>query len=167
MILLTSITSPLVVQRFAHQLQTAEVNEAQTPLFDRILVPIADTKQSEGLVVLASMLARSAKGRVFAVSVAQAAASSSNGNDFHTHKQLLGRVHETLQDPEAEIELIPRVALTHAHGILHTAQEENASLILMGWRGRRTFRENVLGSVLDEVIWGSDTLLLWANCHCQ
>jgi hypothetical protein len=27
----------------------------------------------------------------------------------------------------------------------------------MGWRGRRTLRENVLGSVLDEVIWGSDT----------
>jgi hypothetical protein len=27
----------------------------------------------------------------------------------------------------------------------------------MGWRGKRTLRENVLGSVLDEVVWGSDT----------
>jgi hypothetical protein len=27
----------------------------------------------------------------------------------------------------------------------------------MGWRGQRTLRENLLGSVLDEVIWGSDT----------
>ncbi|HNM37517.1 MAG TPA: universal stress protein, partial [Anaerolineales bacterium] len=31
------------------------------------------------------------------------------------------------------------------------------SIIVMGWRGKRTFRESVLGSVLDEVIWGSDT----------
>jgi nucleotide-binding universal stress UspA family protein len=49
------------------------------------------------------------------------------------------------------------MAASHAQGILHTAQEKNATLILMGWRGKRTLRENVLGSVLDEVIWGSDT----------
>ena len=49
------------------------------------------------------------------------------------------------------------MAASHAQGILHTAQEKNATLIVMGWRGKRTLRENVLGSVLDEVIWGSDT----------
>jgi hypothetical protein len=27
----------------------------------------------------------------------------------------------------------------------------------MGWRGKRSLRESLLGSVLDEVIWGSDT----------
>jgi hypothetical protein len=70
---------------------------------------------------------------------------------------MLGRVTDALNDPETEIELIPRMASTHAQGILHTSHEENASLIVMGWRGRRTLRENVLGSVLDEVIWGSDT----------
>ena len=73
------------------------------------------------------------------------------------HKELLGKVSANLHDPEAELELIPRLAATHAQGILHTAHEENASLIVMGWRGKRTFRESVLGSVLDEVIWGSDT----------
>ncbi len=156
MILLTSITSPLVVQRFAPDLQTAAADDIQIPIFDRILVPIADSKQSEGLIMLASLLARKGKGRVFAVSVAQDSGPGRESN-IHIHKQLLGRVHESLQDPEAEIELIPRVALTHAHGILHTAQEENASLIVMGWRGRRSLRENVLGSVLDEVVWGSDT----------
>jgi hypothetical protein len=79
---------------------------------------------------------------------------------FLLHKEMLSRVQDAMQDPETEIELIPRMALTHAHGILHTAQEENASLILMGWRGKRSLRENVLGSVLDEVVWGSDTPVL-------
>jgi len=159
MILLTSITSPLVVQRFAPNLKTAADDEEQPPLFGRVLVPISDAKQSEGLISLASLLARTSKGKVLAVSVAKDAGPNKESS-FHIHKEMLGRVQESLQDPEAEIELIPRMALTHAHGILHTAAEENASLIVMGWRGKRTLRENVLGSVLDEVIWGSDTPVL-------
>ncbi len=159
MILLTSITSPLVVQRFAPNLKTAADDEEQPPLFGRVLVPISDAKQSEGLVSLASLLARTSKGKVLAVSVAKDAGPNKESS-FHIHKEMLGRVQESLQDPESEIELIPRMALTHAHGILHTAAEENASLIVMGWRGKRTLRENVLGSVLDEVIWGSDTPVL-------
>ncbi len=159
MILLTSITSPLVVQRFAPNLKTAADDEEQPPLFGRVLVPISDAKQSEGLISLASLLARTSKGKVLAVSVAKDAGPNKESS-FHIHKEMLGRVQESLQDPESEIELIPRMALTHAHGILHTAAEENASLIVMGWRGKRTLRENVLGSVLDEVIWGSDTPVL-------
>lgn len=159
MILLTSITSPLVVQRFGSDLQSAEAEDDQTPLFGRILVPVADTKHSEGLISLASLLAHTTKGKVLAVSVSRDSGPDRDSS-FQIHRDVLGRVHETLQDPETEIELIPRMALTHAHGILHTAHEKGASLIVMGWRGRRTLRENVLGSVLDEVVWGSDTPVL-------
>jgi nucleotide-binding universal stress UspA family protein len=157
MILLTSITSPLVVQRFAPDLQTAATDDEHIPLFGRILVPIADVKLSEGMVMLASLLARASNGRVLAVSVAQDMGLANDNNSFHLHKDMLGRVYEALNDPETELELIPRIATSHAQGILHTAHEVNASLILMGWRGKRNLRENILGSVLDEVIWGSDT----------
>ena len=157
MILLTSITSPLIVQRFAPDLQTVSTDDEQTPLFGRILVPVVDVKQAEGLVSLASLLARTSKGKVFAVSVSNDKGLNGGATSFGLHKEMLGRVTDALNDPETEIELIPRMASTHAQGILHTSHEENASLIVMGWRGRRTLRENVLGSVLDEVIWGSDT----------
>ena len=156
MILLTSITSPLLVQRFAPGLKTAEADDEVLPLFGRILVPVADSKQSEGLISLASLLARASKGKVLAVSVAHDSGFDNDGS-FSMHKDLLGRVPELLNDPETEIELIPRLAASHAQGILQTAHEKNASLILMGWRGKRTLRESVLGSVLDEVIWGSNT----------
>ena len=159
MILLTSITSPLIVQRFAIDLQTADAGEEQMPLFSRVLVPVADLKSSEGLVSLASLLARASGGKVLAVSVARDAGPDKDSS-LHIHRELLGRVTESLNDPETEIELIPRMAASHAQGILHTAHEENATLIVMGWRGKRSLRENVLGSVLDEVIWGSDTPVL-------
>ncbi|MBI5946139.1 MAG: cation:proton antiporter [Chloroflexi bacterium] len=161
MILLTSITSPLLVQRFAPDLKTAEPDEEILPLFGRILVPVADSKQSEGLITLASLLARASKGKVLAVSVARDAnIEKDRDTNFTLHKDLLGRVPDLLNDPETEIELIPRLASSHAQGILQTAHERNASLILMGWRGKRTIRESVLGTILDEVIWGSDTPVL-------
>ena len=156
MILLTSITSPLIVQRFAPALQVVSVDTAKTSLFDRILVPVSDLGKSEGLVTLASLLARASRGKVLAVSVAQDMGPN-KGHSLHLHKDLLGRLTGLLNDPETDVELIPRMDASHAQGILYTAHEKNASLIMMGWRGKRTLRENVLGSVLDEVVWGSDT----------
>ncbi|MCK6584990.1 MAG: cation:proton antiporter [Anaerolineales bacterium] len=156
MILLTSITSPLIVQWFAPDIQTVSADVEQTSLFGRILVPVSESGHSEGLVSLASLLARGSKGKVLAVSIAQDKGPNEH-NSLMMHKELLGKVSQSMHDPDAEIEFIPRLAATHAQGILHMAQEEKASLIVMGWRGRRTFRESVLGSVLDEVIWGTDS----------
>ena len=104
---------------------------------------------------MASLLAKVNAGEVIAVSVARDQDAMNDG--ISLHRDLLGRVHEVLGDPQLEIELIPRLDVSHAKGILHTAYERNATLILMGWRGKRTLRESLLGSVLDEVIWGSDT----------
>jgi len=76
---------------------------------------------------------------------------------LHLHKELLEKVPEILNDPEAHYELIPRLADSYARGILQVSREKESSLILMGWRGKRTFKQNILGTVLDEVIWGSDS----------
>lgn len=155
MILLTSITSPLIVQRFAPDLQTVTDDDQPLPIFARILVPVIDPKAQEQLLGLAALLAKVNDGEVLAVSVAKD--QDAMKDSFIQHRDLLGRVHEVLGDPHSEIELIPRLDVSHAMGILHTAQERNASIILMGWRGKRTLRESLLGSILDEVIWGSDT----------
>jgi Kef-type K+ transport system membrane component KefB/nucleotide-binding universal stress UspA family protein len=155
MILLTSITSPLIVQRFAPDLQTASDDEQPLPIFGRILVPVIDPKSQEQLLTLAALLAKVNDGEVMAVSVAKDQDTMNDG--IALHRDLLGRVHEVLGDPQSEIELIPRLDVSHAKGILHTTHERNATIILMGWRGKRTLRESLLGSVLDEVIWGSDT----------
>lgn len=161
MILLTSITSPLIVQRFAVDLQAGAVDEKPSPLFSRILVPIIDPRAQEQLITLAVLLAKVNEGKVLAVSVAQA--QSDQEKHFALHRDLLGRVHEVMQDPHSDIELIPRLAATHAQGILFTERERDASIILMGWRGKRTLRESLLGTVLDEVIWGSDTPVIVAK----
>jgi Na+:H+ antiporter len=78
-------------------------------------------------------------------------------------RELLERVPSILGDPQAQVELLPRVSTSYARGILHAAIEQKASLILMGWRGKRTLQQSILGTVLDEVIWGAATPVLVAK----
>ena len=161
MILLTSITSPLVVQRFGPELQTAAEVESISPLFERILVPVISPAEQEKLLGLATLLARSNHGMVVAVSVATD--TGEQDKNLAATREILGRVHHVMGDPEAGIELIPRLDTTYAKGILHTSFEENSTIILIGWRGKRTMRESLLGSVIDEVVWGSDTPVIVAK----
>ena len=154
MILFTSITSPLLVQKFAPKLQVQVDTAEQLPLFKRILVPIANPDSQKNLVTLGNLLAATSEGTVLAVNVARMGQGSAL--EMGIQKELLGKVPQLVEDPESRIELIPRLAKNYAEGILQTSMEREASLILMGWRGKRTLQQNILGSILDEVIWGSD-----------
>lgn len=154
MILFTSITSPLMVQKFAHKLQTISEAADALPLFHRILVPVANPNTQENLLSMANLLAGSNHGNVMAVNVAKD--DHELNHEIRHQRELLGKVPDLLNDPDSVIELIPRLANSYAEGILQTSKEREASLILMGWRGKRSFQQNILGSVLDEVIWGSD-----------
>jgi Kef-type K+ transport system membrane component KefB/nucleotide-binding universal stress UspA family protein len=158
MILLTSITSPMLVQRFAPGLRQEQEEGNGTSLYDRILVPIANPQTQENLIILASLLTRVADGRMMVLNVAQESGGQVLG--LEQQRELLGRVPHILGDPETRIDMLSRVSTSYASGILHTAIEQRASLILIGWRGKRNLQQSILGTVLDEVIWGSDLPVL-------
>lgn len=155
MILLTSITSPLLVQHFAPKLKQSRDDEKPLPVFGRILVSVTNPQSQEFLLTLASLLAKAGQGTMLALNVVRD--DQRQPEQMQEQRELLGRVPELLNDPETQVELIPRLANSYAEGILHTSIERNASLILMGWRGKRSLQQSILGNVLDEVIWGSDT----------
>ncbi len=164
MILFTSITSPLLVNKFAPKLQNGHEDVTDLPIFHRILVPIANPATQEHLLSLASMLAKSGSGEMLAANVVL----QGNGQEqlMRQQKELLERVPELLGDPEAACELVPRLSNSYAQGILQISQEREVSLILMGWRGKPSLKTSILGTVLDEVIWGSDTpVMVGKLCH--
>ncbi|MBA4385034.1 MAG: hypothetical protein C0410_09880 [Anaerolinea sp.] len=154
MILFTSITSPMIVQKFAPKLKEQHEDIEVKPLFQRILVPISSPATEQNLFTLANLLSAECHGTVLAVNVAKE--SPSVAYEFKKQKELLEKIPDLLDDPESQIELIPRLANSYAEGILMTSKERDASIILMGWRGKRNLQQNILGSILDEVIWGSD-----------
>jgi Kef-type K+ transport system membrane component KefB/nucleotide-binding universal stress UspA family protein len=161
MILFTSITSPMMVQRYARRLDNGHAEEEEMPLFGRVLVPLANPQTQENLLSLASLLARAQGGRLLALNVALEGASQTAG--LAHQRELLGRVPEMIGDPETQVQLLPRIAQSYARGIVHTALEQQASLIVMGWRGKPSLRESLLGSVLDEVVWESHVPVLVAR----
>jgi nucleotide-binding universal stress UspA family protein len=86
-------------------------------------------------------------------------------------QEVQGRVHglddqrklmdaEILNDPETEIHPIRRVDSSPAQGILRAAIENEITLIVMGWRGKPTFRQSIFGTLLDEVVWDSQVPVL-------
>jgi Kef-type K+ transport system membrane component KefB/nucleotide-binding universal stress UspA family protein len=158
MILLTSITSPLIVHRYGRQIKPEQSKEVRRNLFERVLVSVANPETQEHLISLASLLAHNHGGTLLAMNVAQELNGHAIGLDHQ--RKLLERVPELLADPEAKVELVRRIDRFQAHGILRAAVEEEASLIVLGWRGYPTMRQNILGTVLDEVVWKAEVPVL-------
>lgn len=148
-ILFTTISSPILVQRFGSRLQADEADDDHKPLFNRILVPVANPKTQEHLIRLASILARSSDGILYPLHVAQEVQGRVQGLEHQ--KKLLEA--DILNDPETDIRPIRRVDSSPAKGIVRAAIEQEISLIVMGWRGKASFRQSIFGTLLDEVIW--------------
>ena len=155
MILLTSITSPLIVQKFAPVYTRMWRNWKNSRCFNASLCQSRTRPRRSISLSFAGLLAKSGGGEVVALNVV--IDRSDQGANLQHQKELLDRVPEILKDPETRYELMPRLADSYARGILQVSRERESTLILMGWRGKRTFKTSVLGTVLDEVIWGSDT----------
>ena len=168
MILLTSITSPLIVQRFAPRLSVKAEQPASGRPFRRILVPIANPETQEPLLSLAALLAHAGDGTLLALHVARESPggvgviggprpvrgfATHMGAQLQQQKTMLERVSGILQDPELRVELVPRLDTSVARGVLRTMVERDVTLVLMGWTGDVPIRSNVFGSLLDEVVW--------------
>lgn len=157
MVLLTTLTSPLLVQRFGAGLQPSAEEPGDLSSFDRILVPIANPDTQEHLLALAAMFGRSAEGTLFPLRVT--VENDRNPANLGQERQALES--ENLEnDGEIAIKPIHRIDSSVSQGILRAARENSATLIVMGWRGTPTFRQSIFGTVLDDVIWGADVPVL-------
>jgi len=74
----------------------------------------------------------------------------------HNHDPLPLTNIEPLRGTDTQIQPIRRIDDSVAKGILYAAEENDATLIAMGWRGKATYSKNIFGTVLDEVLWGAD-----------
>jgi Kef-type K+ transport system membrane component KefB/nucleotide-binding universal stress UspA family protein len=153
MVMFTVISSSMITQRFGERLRPQTTSVAARPLFNRILVPIANPQNHIHLITLAGILARWGKGILYPVHIAQEVQGRVEGRAHQ--RQLLE--DPILKDPQTDIRPIGRVDTSVPRGILRTAIENDASLIVMGWHGQANFmRGAVFGSVQDEVMWSAE-----------
>ena len=163
MILFTCIASPLVTERWGRQVTTAEkIPASQNPtkiLAQRVLVPVANPNNEDNLLNLALILAKQANGTLLPLNIL-----SDKPNGIATlqdriiapeariqQRQLLDTAEALAHAANAEVETIARVDDSVDRGIVRTAIERDASLVVCGWKGFSSYQESFFGSTIDNV----------------
>ncbi len=155
MILFTCIASPLVTERWGRQITTAEkIPDSQNRtkvLAQRVLVPVANPNNEDNLLNLALILAKTADGTLLPLNVLSDREGTVSPEARIQQRQLLETAETLAHAANASVETIGRVDDAIDRGIVRTAIERDASLVVCGWKGYSTYQDNFLGSTIDNV----------------
>lgn len=157
MVLLTTLTSPLLVQRFGAGLEPGMKEPAEISSFERILVPVANPDTQEHLIALAAIFARTVEGTLYPLRITKV--TDGQQTDPRQEPQILDSEH-LKDDEEVSVKPIHRIDDSIPQGILRAALENRVTMIVMGWRGMPTFRQSIFGTVLDDVVWEASVPVL-------
>ncbi|MCC6178931.1 MAG: glucosyl-3-phosphoglycerate synthase [Chloroflexi bacterium] len=123
-----------------------------------ILIPTTDLGMAGRLIQIASALMPvhegEACGKVLALGVVEIPEElglSSGAVPARHHRQMLGRLRRRNRLPRVEMRTLVRVHRQVWQGIVETAQDEAADLILLGWSGRSE-DDTILGTTIDEAV---------------
>lgn len=164
MILVTCFLSPILIERYGSRLsvlgiaeqEKIETDSASIPIFNRILVPVANPNTEDYLLELGSILSNLNNGLLMPLNIALLKDGHVEGIS-HQH-QLLDPI--VASNSDERIQAIYRVDSSISNGILSATVQYDASSVIMGWSGENTFRKAIFGRMLDEVIWNSHVPIL-------
>jgi Kef-type K+ transport system membrane component KefB/nucleotide-binding universal stress UspA family protein len=166
MMLVTVIIAPLITSRSAIDLplpkskSTSEIfpskiTNDETSIFT-VIVPVSNPQTERYLLEMAALLAHHEAGKIAPLSIIFA-------DPYLDVSQLDQAVDRSQQLLETAVTLSEELAVTVtpllriddriAQGITRAAQEQKASLILMGWGQRSGLRSRLFGSIIDSVFW--------------
>jgi amino acid transporter/nucleotide-binding universal stress UspA family protein len=118
-----------------------------------ILLPVANPGSVAPLASVARDLARAKGGAVTLLHVITVPRTTLPSAVRHLAEPARPFLNEAMrQFGEVPVNAVVKIAHDPAGAILETAEEENSNLILLGWRGRPSLRENLLGATLDPVV---------------
>jgi amino acid transporter/nucleotide-binding universal stress UspA family protein len=121
----------------------------------RILIPLHNPDHVIPLMRLAVPIAKANRGQIIVLGVVKVPRSLPihEGMRFVHHKaSLLKQAVQYGKEQGVEMQTAMRIAHRIYDGILAAATEEQASLILMGWKGHTTTRDRIVGEVTDKVV---------------
>ena len=155
MILFTCVASPLVTERWGRQVTTTEKNPESSDrtkiLTHRVLVPVANPNNEDNLLNLALILAKIANGTLLPLNVLSDRDRTVAAEARIQQRQLLDQAEAIAHASNARVETICRVDDEIDRGIVRTAIERDASLVVCGWRGYSTYQDSFFGSIIDNV----------------
>ncbi len=172
MILVTCIASPWVTNRWGNKLKSegakktsqdsqksAVMKPNQLPRY-RIVVPVSNPDTEANLLQLALILVKVTEGTLLPLHIIVDRQGEVSPSAKTQQQQLLDTAETIAHAVVAKVEPIGRLDDSIEKGILRTAFERNANLIICGWKGFATYRDNFFGSAIDNVVRRSEIPLL-------
>jgi len=137
--------------------QVLEVQQSKnaTAQSSRILVPLHNPDHVIPLINLAMSIAKANQSDIVVLGVIDVPGNlpPHEGMRFVHHKTpLLKKAVEYGKQHGVEIQSAIRIAHQVWDGILHAAETEKATMILMGWKGYTSTRDRIMGEVTDKVV---------------
>ncbi|TVQ21389.1 MAG: cation:proton antiporter [Leptolyngbya sp. DLM2.Bin15] len=163
MILMSCILSPWITARWGSRLQPQEPQESvseNTQWGRRVLVPVANPNTENNLLQLALMLVKRGQGTLLPIHVVSDAGEAISPASMTQQSQLLTAAEQIAHAAVAQVEAIGRVDDSIDKGIIRAAMERQASLIVCGWKGYSTYRDNFFGGMLDKIVRSANVPVL-------
>lgn len=181
LMLVTAIAGPIATRAFASQLavsaESAPLDDAEPlspeewgyhgegplichlPRAFTIVVPIFNPRADQHLVETAVLLAHHESGQIVPLAISRAYAHMDDPiltDDLQNRQIMVQEASDISQTLSVKAIPIVRIADDEATGISHTAREQNANLVVMGWSEENTgVRARLFGTTLESVFWSS------------
>jgi len=161
MILVSCILSPSIVARWGAQMQGQLETSAEEPtdtdspratLGQRVLVPVANPNTEDNLLQLAIILTKRVKGTLLPLHVLADRGGSISPALRTKQRQLLDTAEDIAHAANIPVEAIGRIDDSIDWGVIRASQERDADVLICGWKGFSTYRENFFGSVIDNIV---------------
>ena len=154
MILVSCIASPWITAKWGKGVKPEEKTTTRETagLTDRVLVPVANPSTEDNLLTLAILLAKNSKGTLLPLHVLSDRNGKVSPEQRIQQTQLLAAAETIAHAATVAVEPIGRIDAAIAGGIVRSASERNATLIICGWKGYSTYRENFFGDVIDRIV---------------
>lgn len=154
MILFSCIASPWITNHWGELVKPEEkvVNSHQQNLSERVLVPVANPSTEDNLLQLAILLVKKSKGTLLPLNVISDKSGKVSTTEKSKQNRLLTVAEKIAHAATVKVESIGRIDAAISRGIVRSATEHNATLIICGWKGYSTYQENFFGSVIDKIV---------------
>lgn len=148
-ILVTCIVASLAATRYAPRLERPRSGRN---LGEVVVAPVANPGNAPALLRFASAFARADGGLVVPLTVATAGDGTQRLAELRVLDDTILRA---AQATGAEADSVLRIDSSPQAGIVHTLLERQASLLVLGWKGRSGRPDALFGGIIDDVLGAS------------
>lgn len=156
MILVSCVVSPWITERWGDRMDIlAAANTpggATTDWGKRILVPVSNPDTEDSLLDLAILLSKRLQGTLLPLNVLSDRHDSVSQQAQMHQQRLLDTAENVAHGAAVEVEAIARVDHSIRKGILRSAIERRATLIVCGWNSHSRYQDTLFGSMIDGIL---------------